>query len=54
MTSYLVTAETELDAIDIAKRHAADDGLRVLAVGRRYRGTLTGTFVVWLRVEVRR
>ena len=52
MTSYTITTETEADAIDIAKRRAADDGLRVLRVGRSYRGTLTGTWVVYLRVEV--
>lgn len=52
MTSYTVTAVLELDAIDMAKRRAADDGLRVVRAGRVYRGTIPGTWVVWLAVEV--
>ena len=53
MTSYTVPVALELDAIDMAKRRAADDGLRVLSVGRVFRGVISGTWTVYLRVERR-
>lgn len=54
MTSYTVMAANEQDAIDIAKRRARDDGLVVLGVGRRFRGVILGSWVVWVRVEAAR
>ena len=50
MTSYSVRAANEQDAIDIAKRRAADDGLTVLAVGRVFRGVMPGMWTVYVRV----
>lgn len=51
MTSYTVHAYTEQDAVDMARRRAEADGLRVLAVGRRFRGVIPGTWTVYVRVE---
>ena len=50
MTSYSVRAANEQDAVDIAKRRAADDGLTVVATGRVFRGVMPGTWTVYLRV----
>lgn len=53
MTSYTVQATNESDAIVTARNRAWDDGYRVTAVLRVFRGVIPGTWTVDVQVAAR-